>query len=381
MPVKIVDNDPEQARRFARAGAAASRRRSIRWRAICCATPPTPRTRCRNVTCARCKHFRHAIAGRRSSRGCSRSCAMSATPNMPDAPRAPMTGAIEDCAESAEADAAAGTRRRTRRRPRSSAQHDAGTIRRLIATLAEPFRETFVLREIENLSYREIADVADGARRHRDVAPRARPRHAAIGMACGTGATEMTCDEAEILLHALIDGELDAGHAREVEAHIATARAAPRCSQDYREMSKTDCRGRRALHRTAGAAPPHRGFAAAAAGRAEPARGADAVLRWARRCRRSPRPVLSRSCCAMTTWRASSPKMRLGASALAAGRPSHRRDLHRPAHGEAVVQRQARCRAAGDRPHRAGFYADRRPARLRRCPRRSAPWSIAGAST
>ena len=40
-------------------------------------------------------------------------------------------------------------------------QHDAGTIRRLIAALAEPFRETFVLREIENLSYREIADVAD----------------------------------------------------------------------------------------------------------------------------------------------------------------------------------------------------------------------------
>jgi len=40
-------------------------------------------------------------------------------------------------------------------------QHDAGTIRRLIATLAEPFRETFVLREIENLSYREIADLAE----------------------------------------------------------------------------------------------------------------------------------------------------------------------------------------------------------------------------
>ena len=31
----------------------------------------------------------------------------------------------------------------------------------------------------------------------------------------------MTCDEAEVLLHALIDGELDAGHAREVEDHIA----------------------------------------------------------------------------------------------------------------------------------------------------------------
>jgi len=48
----------------------------------------------------------------------------------------------------------------------------------------------------------------------------------------------MTCDEAEILLHALIDGELDAGHAREVEAHIATC---PDCAAElaaYREMSK-----------------------------------------------------------------------------------------------------------------------------------------------
>jgi RNA polymerase sigma-70 factor, ECF subfamily len=37
---------------------------------------------------------------------------------------------------------------------------DADTIRRLVAALAEPFRETFVLREIQNLSYREIAEVA-----------------------------------------------------------------------------------------------------------------------------------------------------------------------------------------------------------------------------
>ncbi len=39
----------------------------------------------------------------------------------------------------------------------------------------------------------------------------------------------MTCDEAEILLHALVDGELDAGHAREVEAHVATC---PRCTAE-----------------------------------------------------------------------------------------------------------------------------------------------------
>jgi RNA polymerase sigma factor (sigma-70 family) len=35
---------------------------------------------------------------------------------------------------------------------------DATRIRRLVETLAEPFKETFVLREINNLSYREIAD-------------------------------------------------------------------------------------------------------------------------------------------------------------------------------------------------------------------------------
>ena len=48
----------------------------------------------------------------------------------------------------------------------------------------------------------------------------------------------MTCDEAEILLHALIDGELDAGHAREVENHIKDC---PRCAAElaaYREMGK-----------------------------------------------------------------------------------------------------------------------------------------------
>src|ERR1700676_5235568 len=57
-------------------------------------------------------------------------------------------------------------------------------------------------------------------------------------MAGGRGAIEMTCDEAEILLHALIDGELDAGHAREVEEHIA---GCPHCTAQlaaYREMSK-----------------------------------------------------------------------------------------------------------------------------------------------
>ncbi len=42
----------------------------------------------------------------------------------------------------------------------------------------------------------------------------------------------MTCNEAEILLHALLDGELDAGHARDAEAHTA---ACPRCAAELRE--------------------------------------------------------------------------------------------------------------------------------------------------
>jgi RNA polymerase sigma-70 factor (ECF subfamily) len=35
---------------------------------------------------------------------------------------------------------------------------DAATIRKLVDALTEPFKETFVLREINNLSYREIAE-------------------------------------------------------------------------------------------------------------------------------------------------------------------------------------------------------------------------------
>src|ERR1039457_7243128 len=47
----------------------------------------------------------------------------------------------------------------------------------------------------------------------------------------------MTCDEARILLHALIDGELDAGHAREVEDHIAGCAACAAELAGWRGMS------------------------------------------------------------------------------------------------------------------------------------------------
>jgi anti-sigma factor RsiW len=46
----------------------------------------------------------------------------------------------------------------------------------------------------------------------------------------------MTCEEARILLHALIDGELDAPHSREVEAHLATCPGCAAQLRDYRVM-------------------------------------------------------------------------------------------------------------------------------------------------
>ncbi len=107
-------------------------------------------------------------------------------------------------------------------------RHDGATIRRLIAALPEPFREAVVLREINDLSYREIAEVVGvpvGTVMSRLA--RARSMLRAAGTRGRIGA--MNCYEAEVLIHALIDGELDAGHAREVEAHVATCAD---CSQE-----------------------------------------------------------------------------------------------------------------------------------------------------
>jgi len=46
----------------------------------------------------------------------------------------------------------------------------------------------------------------------------------------------MNCADAEILLHALIDGELDAGHARDVEAHVTACAACAEKLKAFRAM-------------------------------------------------------------------------------------------------------------------------------------------------
>jgi len=46
----------------------------------------------------------------------------------------------------------------------------------------------------------------------------------------------MTCAESEVLLHALIVGELDAGHARQIEAHVAKCERCAAQLTSYRDM-------------------------------------------------------------------------------------------------------------------------------------------------
>src|ERR1700680_2542726 len=46
----------------------------------------------------------------------------------------------------------------------------------------------------------------------------------------------MTCEETRILVDAPVDGDLDAGHSREVEAHLATCPGCAALLRDYRVM-------------------------------------------------------------------------------------------------------------------------------------------------
>ena len=48
----------------------------------------------------------------------------------------------------------------------------------------------------------------------------------------------MNCGEAEVLMHALIDGELDAGHAREVEAHIVGCADCAARLREFQDLRK-----------------------------------------------------------------------------------------------------------------------------------------------
>jgi anti-sigma factor RsiW len=66
----------------------------------------------------------------------------------------------------------------------------------------------------------------------------------------------MNCAEAEILLHALIDGELDASHASDVEAHVTTCAACAAKLDAFRAMHQALAKA--SLKETAPSALRHR---------------------------------------------------------------------------------------------------------------------------
>ena len=150
------DDDPGQGAALSRRGAAAISTTSIRWRAICCATPTDAEDAVQECYLRALKHFD-------SYRGPAmkpwlfailRNVCRAEFARRASSP----TDADRRLARERRAGAAVAARHRKRRKRRCCASRDAGTIRRLVDALAEPFRETFVLREINNLSYREIAD-------------------------------------------------------------------------------------------------------------------------------------------------------------------------------------------------------------------------------
>ena len=281
------------------------------------------------------------------------------------------TAAIDDTPEAAEQTPIWQRERGKRRKPQMLRERDAGAIRRLIDALAEPFKETFVLREINNLSYREIADAVGapvGTVMSRLARARAMLRSAWTG---GRGATQD-------------DLRRSRNPASRADRRRARRRPCARGRSPYRQLPALRRRARAPIARCSEAWPTAdlRYTAPASlrqrieASLPQPQRRASPSRRSVLRgfAMGSAVSALAATGLVAIVLRHDDQQRialggRLGASALAAGRPSDRRGLDRPAHGQAVVQRQARRRAAGDRPHRAGFHADRRPARLYRRPR------------
>ena len=188
----------------------------------------------------------------------------------------------------------------------------------------------------------------------------------------------MNCAESEVLIHALIDGELDAGHAREVEAHVATCRGCADKLGAFRAM-----RAAITAAELKEKAPAHLRRRVEAALTSPPTDAAGAAGRlgaWLTIARASRRNFLGGFALGTAVSAAVAASVviavlgaeedrrcrrdRVGTSALIAGQPSHRCRNERPAYRQALVQRQARPVPAGGRPDSAGLYADRWPSRL-----------------
>ena len=122
-----------------------------------------------------------------------------------------------------------------------------------IAELPVPFRETLVLRDVQGLDYREIAEVTgvpigtvmSRLARARQPADRAASERTSAG---GRVMTRFAATDPRLLVHAYVDGELDPAHALEIERQFASdpALAAERDRVEaLRASSGSGCRSRR----------------------------------------------------------------------------------------------------------------------------------------
>ena len=93
-------------------------------------------------------------------------------------------------------------------------------LERALRALPEAFREAVVLRDVQELSYAEIAAALGDPSRHRDVAHPPGPRPAPGGAG---REDELSCDPERVT--GFVDGELDAEAAAAVAAHLETCAA------------------------------------------------------------------------------------------------------------------------------------------------------------
>ena len=151
-------------------------------------------------------------------------------------------------------------------------QQDGATIRRLVAALPQPFREAIVLREVNDLSYHEIAEVA--------------------GVPVGTVMSRLARARAMLRVGVERRGRIDDHELRRMRNPAARAdRRRARCRPCARRRGA--CGGLRRLRREAQGVPRH----ARSDGRRRPERGragAACAAASKRRCRRAVRRASSR---------------------------------------------------------------------------------------
>jgi len=140
-----------------------------------------------------------------------------------------------------------------------------------VEALPVEFREVFVLREMEGLSYKEIRRPGPHSHRDGDVAVVARAASiAGSGRAARAGREHvMICHETRRLLDAYVDNELDLRGALELEEHLAHC---PGCNADEKGLRELQASARASLTPVPDAAgvggPPARRAARGGTGRA-----------------------------------------------------------------------------------------------------------------